>query len=89
MRYAIGVVPVGVNLRALPLRGVLGVVPVGVLVDSAKKVTFLKYCTIVIVTRFCVSVTKQSTIKMHHLVHLLQNLVHVCLNCQTQPIHLY
>ena len=26
----VGVVPVGVNLRALPLRGVLGVVPVGV-----------------------------------------------------------
>ena len=34
MRYAIGVVPVGVNLRALPLRGVLGVVPMGVLVES-------------------------------------------------------
>ena len=50
MRYAIGVVPVGVNLRALPLCGVLGVVPMGVLVDSALKVTFLKYCTIVIVT---------------------------------------
>ena len=26
----VGVVPVGVNLRVLPLRGVLGVVPVGV-----------------------------------------------------------
>ena len=39
MRYAIGVVPVGVNLRALPLRGVLGV---GVLADSALKITFFK-----------------------------------------------
>ena len=34
-------VPVGVTLRALPIRGVLGVVPVRVLVDSAKSY-FLK-----------------------------------------------
>ena len=42
MWYAIGVVPVGDHLQALPLSGVLGVIPVGILVDSALKVTFLK-----------------------------------------------
>ena len=43
MWYAIGVVPVGDHLQALPLSGVLGVIPVGVLVDSAlKKLLFLK-----------------------------------------------